>query len=46
MSQHYSFQSSTFVIPIEENENNGCASCDCDVEDATEEEGDKRYQYF
>ena len=46
MSQHYSFQISQFVIPIDENEKNGCASSDCDVEDATEEVGDNRYQYF
>ena len=43
MSQHCNIQSSIFAIPTEKNENNHCASCDCDVEDATEEEGDERY---
>ena len=43
MSQHCSIQTSIFAISTEVNENN---DCDCRVEDATEEEGDERYQYF
>ena len=43
MSQHCSIQTSIFAIATEENENN---DCDWGVEDATEEKGDERYQYF